>query len=426
MIKLATRAARLELSPTLAANEKVLALREAGKTILHMGFGEAPFPVPERLRDALKKAAHRKDYLPTGGLPALRTAVIHYYRDKIGLCSEEYDVLIAPGSKLILYALQMAIEGDLLLPVPSWVSYGPQADMLKTQTIPFATRLGEDGMAIDPARLRETISAARAQGLNPSKLILNSPSNPTGLVYGGQNLKEIAQVCMDEDIFIISDEIYGFVTFDGTYRTISAFAPEITGVSTGLSKHLSLGGWRIGVGLIPKSVPGLYALLCQIASETWSCVPAPIQQAAMTAFEGHADIEEHITACTKIHSLMNEYISSALVKLNLCPRTTQGAFYSYPDFEPYRTRLAEMGIMSSDDLADTLLERYGLVALPGSAFGERDGALTLRLSGCDYDGAKALAAFQNGAPLDGAFIKAFAPNITAQVEAFEDFVEALN
>lgn len=124
------------------------------------------------------------------------------------------------------------------------------------------------------------------QGLNPSKLILNYPSNPTGLTIPVENLKEIAKVCIDEDILIISDEIYGFVAFDSVYRTISKYAPDNTAITSGLSKHLSLGGWRVGIGFIRKAVGGLNSLLCNIASETWSCVPAPIQQACIDAYKG--------------------------------------------------------------------------------------------------------------------------------------------
>ena len=422
MVKLVETATEFALSPTLEANEMVAERRAKGEQVLHMGFGESPFPVPERLEAALQKAVGRKEYLPTAGQAELRAAVASYYKDKIGLDTDKFDVIIAPGSKLILYALQMAIEGDLLAPDPSWVSYAPQAKMLRTKVIRVPVTLDEEGFKIDPEELRATIKQARAEGKNPSKIILNYPSNPTGLNIPEENLKQIAKVCVEEDILIISDEIYGFVAFDGNYRTIAKYAPTHTALTSGLSKHLSLGGWRIGIGFIPKAVPGLQKLLCNIASETWSCVPAPIQQACIDAYKGHEDIESHISDCTAIHAHMNRYIAAGLREAGIIAPAPQGAFYNYPDFAPFRDELAANGIKTSKDLSRHLMKEYGLATLPGSAFGADAEVLTLRLSGCDYDGAAALAAYQGGETLDEAFISKNAPRVRAAVETFQQFV----
>jgi aspartate/methionine/tyrosine aminotransferase len=387
-----------------------------------MGFGESPFPVPPRLLEALQKESHQKNYLPTAGLQELREAVASYYKRKTGLDTSRFDVIVAPGSKLILYALQMAVEGDLLMPVPSWVSYGPQSRMLQRDIIKVPTTLDEAGFHIDPDALRSATHAARAEGKNPAKLILNSPSNPTGLTIPENELEAIARVCQEEDIFIISDEIYGFITFDGHYRSIAKYAPERTAVSSGLSKHLSLGGWRIGIGFIPKAVDGLHNLMSNIASETWSCVPSPIQRAVIEAYREHEDIESHIRACTDIHALMSGFIATSLRNLGVIAPPPQGAFYNYPDFAPHRESLATAGIRTSTDLAGILLADYGLATLPGTAFGADPDSLTLRLSSCDYDGAAALAARQNGAPLDEAFIDSYAPHVRQAVETFGKFI----
>ncbi len=422
MVKLVETSTEFELSPTLAANEMVQKRRAEGKQVLHMGFGESPFPVPQRLQDSLKAGVGRKEYLPTGGLKELRDTVAEYYKDKIGLDTSKYDVIIAPGSKLILYSLQMAIEGDLLMPVPSWVSYKPQARMLGTNVIKVPTQLDDAGLQIKPEALKKAIADARSAGKNPTKIILNYPSNPTGLTMPETNLKEIAEICLAEDILIISDEIYGFVAFDGVYRTIAKYAPDHTAITSGLSKHLSLGGWRVGIGFIPKAVSGLNDLLCNIASETWSCVPAPIQQACIDAYKGHDDIEAHIQACTDIHKLMNQYISDGLRELGLQTPKAQGAFYTYPNFDAHRAEMAAAGIKTSKDLASHLMSEYGLATLPGTAFGADPEVLTLRLSGCDYDGAAALAAYQNGETLDEAFIEKNAPRVKAAVETFGQFI----
>lgn len=424
MIKLAQTIQNLPHSPTLWANDLVHQKRAEGETVYHMGFGESPFPVPERLQKALADAAYRKEYLKADGLDELVEAVRAYYRPIYG---DEYieatDVLVAPGSKLILYALQMAVEGDLLMPVPSWVSYDPQAKMLHTAVIKVPTTLDDAGYHIDPEVLRKVIRDARAAGQNPSKIIINAPSNPTGLTIPSDELPAIAGVCEEEGVLIISDEIYGLVSFDGQYRSCAPCAPKVTAVTTGLSKHLSLGGWRIGIGFIPKGVPGLHKALRCIVSETWSCVSSPVQQACVEAYKRHQDIEDHIQACTDIHALMNKTVAAGLRELGVIAPEPQGAFYNYPDFAPFREALAANGVKTSQDIHEVLLREYNLATLPGHAFGAAPEVLTLRLSGCDYDGAAALAAYQGGETLDRAFVETYAPRVLKAVEMFGAFVE---
>ena len=423
MIKIDKTIASIVHSPTLWANDLVHEKRSRNETVYHMGFGESPFPVPERMKKALADAAHRKEYLKAEGLHELVETIKDYYRPIYG---DEYinrsDVLIAPGSKLILYALQMAIEGDLLMPVPSWVSYEPQAKMLHQNVIKVPTTLDDDGYHIDPEDLRRIIHQARKEGKNPSKIILNAPNNPTGLTIPADELPGLAEICKQENIFIISDEIYGFVSFDGQYRSIAPLAPDMTAVSSGLSKHLSLGGWRIGIGFIPKGAPGLQGALRSIVSETWSCAPSPIQQACIEAYKRHKDIEDHIQACTDIHALMNRAVSEGLRGHGIIAPTVQGAFYNYPDFDPFRAALAARGIKTSHDIQETLLKDYNLATLPGKAFGAAEDVLTLRISGCDYDGAVALAAYQGGAKLDRSFIETYAPRVLKAIDVFGEFV----
>jgi aspartate aminotransferase len=178
MVKLVKTATEFELSPTLGMNEEVKRQRGAGKQVMHMGFGEGPFPVPERLKKALAENVHRKEYLPTVGMEQLRTVVADYYKKKIGLDTDKFDVIVAPGSKLILYALQMAVEGDLLMPVPSWVSYAPQAKMLNTKVIKVPTTLDDKGFHIDPAQLRDLDQIIAQRGLEPEQDHSELPEQP--------------------------------------------------------------------------------------------------------------------------------------------------------------------------------------------------------------------------------------------------------
>ncbi len=426
MIELNHFSNNFELSPTLAANETVVRLRGEGKTIIHMGFGQAPFPVHERLKKGLADNAGNNSYLPSLGIGELRDAIMSYYSDVIDVNSATHDVIVAPGSKLLLFAAQMAVKGDLLMPVPSWVSYEPQARMLRTKVIKVQTRLDDDGYHIDADMLQNAIDDARAEGMNPTKIILNYPNNPTGLTIKDAELEAIAKVCIKENILIISDEIYGLVSFDGKYRSISKYAPDNTIVTTGLSKHMSLGGWRMGLAIVPKSLEGFTSMMQSIASETWSCVPSPIQYAVLEAYKGHEDVEDYIKDSASIHTYINTYIAEGLRKIGITCPLPQGAFYVYPDFAPYRETLRQKGVKTSQELVNHLLETYGLVSLPGTAFGEEPERLTLRLSGCDYDGAAVLQAYQNGETLDAGFIARYAPNVDLALDAFAACVDAQN
>ena len=425
MVQLTQMQTEFDLSPTLKANELVNEIRARGQEILHMGCGESPFPVPQRLQKALGENADKKSYVATGGLPALCEAAHSYYCQKLNLDPSKFDAFIAPGSELILYTLQMAVEGDLILPVPSWVSYAPQARMLGDTVISLPTQLSDKGLEIDTSTFQSVIKKARKNGHNPRKIILNYPSNPAGLTIPTDNLNQIAQICRDEDIMIISDEIYAFVHFENDHTSIAEFAPDITVVTTALSKHLSLGGWRLGVSLVPKNIDGLHARLCTIASETWSCVAEPVQHAAIEAFQDHPDIENHIRDCTAIHAFVNREIAKGLQAAGIDVNTPQGGFYHYPCFENQRNSLAAIGINTSPDLAEHLINEYGLVSLPSTAFGDKPESLYLRLSGCDYDGASVLKAYQEGHPLNIDFLKNYAPRIIKEIEVFRTLMSKL-
>lgn len=381
-------------SATLAANEVAAARRAAGEPLFHMGFGQSPFPAHLAIADALARAATENRYERVAGLERLCEAARAYFAARLGLEPSDYDVVVAPGSKLLLFALQMAIEGDTLLPTPSWVSYEPQASILGDRVIWVPAELSERGYRIDPQRLRRTIVEARAQGLNPTKLILNSPNNPTGLELPAADHAELAEMCAAEGLFVISDEIYGLVSFDGTHRSIARALPEATAVTTGLSKHLSLGGWRVGFGLIPRSATGLYERLVAVASETWSAVSTPIQLAALVAVSGDPTIEEHIELCKRVHGAVARTIASRIDGDDVRCHRPSGAFYLWPDFEPSRDALSARGIHTSADLATALLTEGATLTLAGSNFGAPPETLALRLSVCDYDGEQALRVFQ--------------------------------
>ncbi len=408
------------ISPTLAINELVHSMRDKGRKIFHMGFGEAPFPVPPRMMDALRDNARERSYLPVAGLPQLCKAVAEHQAFHADVDMERFDVLIGPGSKIILFALQMAIPGDTLLPVPSWVSYSPQSKLLGQHVVPVPMGLSGGGLVLEAAAIDQAVEQARAAGHNPTKLLINFPSNPTGLTIDDATLLSIVEVCRSRNLILISDEIYGRLSFDHRYRSAARHFPEGCVVTTGLSKHLSLGGWRLGISLIPKSLPGLFEDLCHIASETWSCVAAPVQIAAVEAYLNHPDIEAFITSTTDIHAYINRRIAEQLSRLGVNCVSPQGGFYTWPDF----SNVLDGVYTSSEQMAASLLEQHGVATLPGVVFGEDSATLKLRLSGCDYDGETALDIWaSSGGPGTRAdLLERMAPNITAALTELGSFI----
>jgi len=239
-----TSVGKIRFSPTLEINERVRSAREQGKEMLHMGFGQSPFPVHPLIREALAVNADQNMYLPSAGLPELRELSRHYLSEKFGFDGNEFKTVVGPGSKELIYDIQLAVEGDLLLPVPSWVSYAPQAMLIDDPIIKIPTTMA-DNYHITAENLEKAIVVARQKGMNPKKLIINYPNNPSGLTMPQSRLEQIARVCRKQGILVISDEIYGLVNYQQNHASIAKFYPEGTIVTSGLSKHLSLGGIQI-------------------------------------------------------------------------------------------------------------------------------------------------------------------------------------
>lgn len=371
--------AGLKPSSTLYINEAVNRLWQNGEPAFHMGFGESRFDVHPRLQTSLAEHANKKSYLPARGLPALIESVASYYSDKLTVPFDPSQVIIGPGSKSLIYGLQMVLNADVFLPTPSWVSYAPQATLLgkRYHYIPSTV---ESDYKLDISALDELVRASD----NPCKmLIINSPNNPSGEVVTPDFLKALAEYCRNHKIWVLSDEIYFEVCHGDTPHTsISSFYPEGTFVLGGLSKHFSIGGWRVGVGLMPDTAEGQEILkkLVVFASETWSGVSAPIQYAAIDAYQQHADVEQYVTDCRAIHGIRTRFIRDSLRGMDIRCTAGQGAFYLMPNFNHWEDALRGKGVLTSAQLAHYLLQNYNMATLPGSDFGVPENVLSLRLS----------------------------------------------
>ena len=376
---------QLERSATLAINERSAEMAAAGQTIYRFGFGQSPFPVPDSIVSALQENAYRKNYLPVEGLFELREAVAAYHNDVDQIHIEPEGVLVSPGSKELIFTLQMAIKGSTLIPAPCWVSYVPQANLVQRDNQYIQTRF-EDNWRLLP----EQLDFAVKQTSGPHLLILNYPGNPDGGTYSAEELKALANVARKNNVLILSDEIYGRLYHEGEHVSIARFYPEGTIVSSSLSKWCAAGGWRLGHFAFPKELFWLKEALASITSDTYSCVAAPIQYAGLQAYNDKDTVGEYLFHCRRILSTIGNFCASTLLEAGVNIQSPSGAFYLFPDFESFRISLSEKGIHDSTAMCEQLFQDTGVVLLPGTAFGRPAEELNARIAYVNFDGGKAL------------------------------------
>jgi aspartate/methionine/tyrosine aminotransferase len=272
----------------------------------------------------------------------------------------------------------MAVAGATILHTPSWVSYEPQSRLLNRPVLRIPAS-PQDGHKLYPARLQQLLrNSPHVQHL----LILNSPSNPTGQMLEPGLLEEIADICRRDNVLVLSDEIYGLTAFGREHVSISSFYPEGTVVLGGKSKHLSLGGWRLGTAIVPPGEGGqrLLQAAAKIGSELWSTASAPIQYAAITAYTEDSELSAYIERCTGLHAARTRYLWRGLCELDVPCAEPMGGFYLFPNFDHWRKPLAARGVHTSVDLARHLLDEWQIATLPGTDFGTPATELSLRLS----------------------------------------------
>ncbi|MGH3738409.1 MAG: pyridoxal phosphate-dependent aminotransferase [Micromonosporaceae bacterium] len=363
-----------QISATLAANEMIRARLAKGESIQHLAFGEAGLPVHPDLAGVLAgAAAGRGGYPSVAGDLAAREAVAGYFTRR-GVAADPERVLLAPGSKALLYALLSVLPGDVVLPTPSWVSYAAQATLAGKRVVRVPTPPDAGGVP-DPTLLGLTLEREAAAGRRPGILVLTIPDNPTGTVAGESLVRQVCALAERHRLVVISDEIYADLTHDGTRIASPAGCwPEGVVTTTGLSKNLALGGWRIGAALLPPSPLGatLRSSLLHFGSEVWSALPGPMQEVAAYAFGEPPALREHVARSRRLHSAVARGMHRVFLDAGARCRPPQGAFYLYPDFS------ATVAAGDADALAGLLLERHGVGVLAGPAFGEDPHRLTFR------------------------------------------------
>ena len=402
--------AQLKPSATLAINEESNRLKKSGKKIYKFGFGQSPFPIPDSIILALRNSADKNTYLPMQGLEELRSAIANDLNKNNNNQFDFDDIVVGPGTKELMFLTQLAFNGDILLPAPSWVSYEPQAAIAKHK-VHWIQSSSSTNWYPTGKQIEDKIKTIKEKRLI---LFLNSPNNPSGTVC--ENLKEIASIAKKYKLVILSDEIYSRLTFDKKYISISSFYPEGTIVSTGLSKWCGAGGWRLGFFAIPKHLNEIKNSLKILCSESFTSVSAPIQYAAIQAYQG--DHSEYLNNVKKILSFTGNYVYENL-KSNVVNITKpEGGFYLFPEFSNAK-------FSSSSEMCDDILNKTGVALLPGSDFGIDKKKMLARLSFTDFDGANFLKNTLGSKKLDTADLKKNAPNIVDGVAALKDWSNLL-
>ena len=401
---------KLKPSATLAINEESIRLKKSGKKVYKFGFGQSPFPVPESITLALKNNADKHTYLPMQGLEELRLAIANNLKKNNNNNFNKEDIVIGPGTKELMFLMQIIFEGEVLLPAPSWVSYYPQALIAKNKVHWIQTNSNSNWFPT-AEQLEKKIKSIENKNL---LLFINSPNNPSGTVCN--HLEDIASIAKKYNIIILSDEIYSQLTFANKYKSISNFYPEGTIVSSGLSKWCGAGGWRLGFFAIPDQLKDLKNSLKILCSESFTSVSAPVQYAAIEAYTGNHDA--YLNDVKKILSFTADYVYKNLKSNVIDVSKPEGGFYLFPEFNNTK-------FLSSSEMCKDILDKTGVALLPGSDFGLEKNKMIARLSFTDFDGSSFLNKTLGSTRLDDADLKKNAPNIVEGVSKLKEWSNSL-
>jgi len=358
---LSTWARNILPSPTFAVDAKAKALKAAGEDVCSFGTGEPDFDTPDFIKDACIAAlkAGKTKYAPTPGIDELRLAIAERYGVDYGLKVAPGQVVVSPGGKFSCYlgVLATCSPGDeVIVPAPYWVSY---PEMVKLAGAEPKIVLADDsaGFKITPAQLEAAITP------RTRLVILNSPSNPTGAVYTGAELEALAAVAVANNLYILSDEIYEYLVYDGVkHRCVATLGPEVearTILVSGFSKPYAMTGWRLGTLVAP---PAIAKACSEIQSQTSSNATTFAQYGALAAVRERPRAMESLAHMLAAFDRRRRLLHAGLNQIpGVSCLLAQGAFYLFPN-------VGKFGL-SSQDFCGRLLEKEKVAAVPGSAFG---------------------------------------------------------
>ena len=353
-------------SPTVSLNAKGIKMKEEGIDILSFAAGEPDFDTPEAVKAAAVEAIQNNDthYTSAAGTAALRRRIVRKLKEENGIEATEDGIIVTPGAKLALYAAMLCFleEGDeCMVLTPAYPSYRSGILMAGAAYVPVPLSF-DDGFRVTREMLEAKLSP------RSKMLIVCNPCNPTGHVLSAQEVRDIADFALAHDLLLISDEIYEKLIYDGRKHLSLGAIPEIRDrviTLNGLSKSAAMTGWRIGYS---ASSPELARVMLKMQQNTVNCAAAFTQTASVTALDCAEETEAMRLSYLERRDLICDGLSS--IPGITCPRA-EGAFYAF-------FRVDYRG-MSSEQLADYILEKAGVLVVPGTAFGE-GGEKCIRMS----------------------------------------------
>jgi len=367
---LSDRAKKIKPSPTLAIDAKAKAMKASGSDVISFGVGEPDFDTPENIKEAAIKAMREgfTKYTAVGGIDPLKDAIIEKLDTDNGLKYGREEIVVSCGAKHSLYNIAQALYGpgdEVIIPSPYWVSY-PDQVMLNDAEPVFVKTHESDSFMIRPDALEKSVSS------RTKALILNSPSNPTGMLYDRKTLESVAELAVKHGFYIVSDEIYEKLVYDeATHVSIASLGQEVkerTIVVNGLSKSHSMTGWRIGYAAGPA---GIIKAMTNIQSQSTSNPNSIAQKAAVEALTGPQDFVGSMRSefDSRRRYLVDELNRIKGIKCSM----PKGAFYAFPNVSGiFGRKKGNEEIASSSDLALYLLEEAKVAVVHGSAFGDDD------------------------------------------------------
>ncbi|MFD1030844.1 pyridoxal phosphate-dependent aminotransferase [Metaplanococcus flavidus] len=371
MINLAHRVQTLTPSTTLAITAKANELKAQGVDLIGLGAGEPDYNTPDNILQAAYKSMleGKTKYTPAGGLPALKEAIIEKLQHDQKLSYAPNEVMVGVGAKHVLYTLFQVLldKGDeVIIPIPYWVSYPEQVKLAEGVPV-YIEATASQNYKISARQLREAITD------RTKAVMINTPSNPTGMIYSKEELQELAEVCREKDILIVSDEIYEKLIYGGTQHisiaTLSEDAKNRTIIVNGVSKSHSMTGWRIGYAAGDAELIGA---MTNLASHSTSNPTTTSQYAAIEAYNGPQDAVE------EMRKAFESRLETIFPKVEAIPGFNvirpQGAFYLLPDVSEAAEKT---GFSSVDEFVEALLTEANVAVIPGSGFGAPS---TIRLS----------------------------------------------
>ena len=389
-------------------------------------FGQSPFPVPRPIQDALIQNANKGAYAPVPGIPELRDAISKYNKYFFRMDVDPQRIYVGPGTKELIFNLLEILHGTVILPTPAWLGYLPQIRFLKKNYHMLPSR---SNGKISPQDLRKL--ALRLHD-RQKILILNNPHNPTGLVYDRLELEEIADVCREQEITVISDEIYAQTTYDfSKFVSMGKIYPEGTFVTNGLSKSHAAGGYRLGYVIFPQHAIDLRRQFKKILATEYTAVSTPIQHAAVAGFEISKEMDEYFVQTRNIHQIMGDYAYHALTAIEGVKATKPDAtFYLLADFNAFATDLQKAKINTSQKLSESLIVHpYHTAIVGGDSLVLERTDFSARIAYVDYNGSEVYQNYLENKPKTSSekieFVKNNAPKVVAGLEVIDKFFENL-